>query len=543
MPDPLHPADMPSSPPLPPLPASASFCPAASPSLPPSASPSTTSSAKFKPQAINISNSSRLEPGLPSPRRGSIAAHLMSFASRSTTSLHILSSSAPAHSASPAAGSSVSQDYEMRSQVLPLRSTGFSNPFKKLQNTFHPNSSKKSLDFGGPRAEKVVSSSSSVNSMVSWRSRGAEMLSKKNWGRTRKNSEPTYGANKGLPACPIFGASLEDAVRMSHISGTPMVPAVLLRCAEYLEVKGIDEVGLYRVPGSHASVQKLKKMFDTGKDHNLLAMEGIDPNDIATLLKLYLRELPTPLLPAIFLEQFQSLISTDRQICHTLRGILVRLPRPNYVVLSYLCHHLSRIAAHSEKTKMNVSNLGVVFAPTLSIGSVLFRALLGGYYDPSDTVESRDKGLKIVWGGHLQEFEYDGQQYADGSSPTMLTPAQEIVNAVSLSAPPPITAGLSHSHSMPDGLRASTSPLVQVSSSPLLTPDSPATAQALLDEESQLMAAMLLREDLAAKSERQEDEETSSNASSSSIPCTDTTALSAVSSPGMTAKDLAFEAS
>jgi hypothetical protein len=33
---------------------------------------------------------------------------------------------------------------------------------------------------------------------------------------------------------------------MSHISGTPMVPAVLLRCAEYLEVKGIDEVGLYR---------------------------------------------------------------------------------------------------------------------------------------------------------------------------------------------------------------------------------------------------------------------------------------------------------
>ncbi|KAF9281879.1 hypothetical protein BGZ68_006332 [Mortierella alpina] len=541
MPNSHHPAAVPSSPPLPPLPASASLSPAASPSLPPSSSPSPPSSTKFKPQAINISNSSRLEPGLPSPRRGSIAAHLMSFASRSTTSLHILSSSAPAHSASPAAGSSVSQDYEMRSQVLPLRSTGFSNPFKKLQNTFHPNSSKKSLDFGGPHTEKVASSSSSVNSMVSWRSRGAEMLSKKNWGRTRKNSEPTYGANKGLPACPIFGASLEDAVRMSHISGTPMVPAVLLRCAEYLEVKGIDEVGLYRVPGSHASVQKLKKMFDTGKDHNLLAMEGIDPNDIATLLKLYLRELPTPLLPAIFLEQFQSLISTDRQICHTLRGILIRLPRPNYVVLSYLCHHLSRIAAHSEKTKMNVSNLGVVFAPTLSIGSVLFRALLGGYYDPSDTAESRDKGLKIVWGGLLQEFE--GQEFADGSSPTMLTPAQEIVNAVSLSAPPPIITGLSHSHSMPDGLRASTSPLVQVSSSPLVSPSSPEIAQAAHEEESQLMAAMLLREDLAAKNERQDDDETASNASSSSIPCTDTTALSTVSSPGMNAKDLAFEAS
>lgn len=31
-------------------------------------------------------------------------------------------------------------------------------------------------------------------------------------------------------------------------------------------------------------------MFDSGKDYNLLAMDGIDPNDIATLLKLYLRE-------------------------------------------------------------------------------------------------------------------------------------------------------------------------------------------------------------------------------------------------------------
>lgn len=37
-------------------------------------------------------------------------------------------------------------------------------------------------------------------------------------------------------------------------------------------------------------MQKLKRLFDSGKDHNLLAMDGIDPNDIATLLKLYLRE-------------------------------------------------------------------------------------------------------------------------------------------------------------------------------------------------------------------------------------------------------------
>ncbi|KAG0091202.1 hypothetical protein BGZ93_008952 [Podila epicladia] len=167
------------------------------------------------------------------------------------------------------------------------------------------------------------------------------------------------------------------------------------------------------VPGSHASVQRLKRMFDTGQDYDLLAMDDIDPNDIATLLKLYLRELPNPLLPPTLMEQFQSLLSTDRHICHTLRGILIRLPRPNYVVLSYLCHHLSKIAAHSDTTKMTVSNLGVVFSPTLSIGSVLFKALLGGFYDGVDTPENREKGLKIVWGGLLQDLEFGIPDYDD----------------------------------------------------------------------------------------------------------------------------------
>ncbi|KAF9093725.1 hypothetical protein BGX29_009816 [Mortierella sp. GBA35] len=513
--------------PLPP-PGASSFS-ASAPSSPNLSSPP---SSTFQPLAINIAHSSSSKslepPQVDSPRRGSIAAHLMTFASKSTTSLNILSSSAPPINSPLSAGHT--QDEETRSQVMPLRSSPFSNPFKKLHNPFHSGgSSKKSLDSSSVKTEKLVSSASSVHSMMSWRSKGAEILSKKGWGRTRKNSEPTLGA-KGLPATPLFGASLEEAVRMSHIPGTPMVPAILVRCAEFLEAKGIHEVGLYRVPGSHASVQKLKLMFDSGKDHNLLAMDAIDPNDIATLLKLYLRELPTPLLPAVFLEQFQTLLSTDRQICHNLRGILIGLPRPNYVVLSYLCHHLSRIAAHADKTKMNVSNLGVVFAPTLSIGSVLFRALLGGYYDTADTTESREKGLKIVWGGLLQDVEYSVADWPEDATP--LTPAQEIVQASNLSVPSSNFPTFSQS-----------APADHTFTAPPTSIDMTLSAATVDDEETKLMAAMVLREELASR--KLQDDETSSNASSSSgsIPCTDTTALSAVSSPGMNAKDQAFEAS
>ncbi|KAI7826575.1 hypothetical protein BC939DRAFT_113691 [Gamsiella multidivaricata] len=175
-----QPIATPTSPSLPSLPASEPSSLATSPAL-------SQSSSKFKPQPINIIHSKSLEPPQSSPRRGSIAAHLMHFAAKSTSSLHLLSSSAPARSGP---GSASSQEVEVRSQVLPLRST-FSNPFKKLQNTFQGNSSssKKSPDLGALKAtERIASSSSSVNSMVSWRSKGAEIFSKKTWGRSRKIS-------------------------------------------------------------------------------------------------------------------------------------------------------------------------------------------------------------------------------------------------------------------------------------------------------------------------------------------------------------------
>src|SRR5690554_2820119 len=184
---------------------------------------------------------------------------------------------------------------------------------------------------------------------------------------------------------------------------------------------------------------------------------------------------------------------------------------------------------------MNVSNLGVVFAPTLSIGSVLFKALLGGYYDTADTMESREKGLKIVWGGLLQGFEYDVQEWPEDSANEALSPAQEVVNAT-LAIPAP-TPSLQLSQSMPNDH------MFPHMAQPIVVEPSEEAGLADNEEESKLMAAMLLREELATK--RPLDDETASNSSSSSssIPCTDTTALPTVSSPGMNAKDQAFEAS
>ncbi|KAI1319822.1 hypothetical protein EDD11_002816 [Mortierella claussenii] len=412
--DPSSPSS-PSAPP--PAPASAPASPPFSDSPPSSTSSSSASALRALPRPISIRHSQSYEPAPPSPT-GDDSPVIRGVRSSASLNLLVSSSQHPA----------LNQKQQKRSQMLPPRSlSSFSNTFKKIQSTFgsakrnldlssgsnhhinngnssHRNSNSNNANTPGWPLGKSLSTSASANSLTSWKVRGAEIFSK-GLGRNRKNSEPLLKtASSAMLDSSIFGIDLKEAIRLSHIPDTPMVPAVLHRCAEFLEARGVDEVGLYRVPGSHANVQRLKRMFDTGRDYNLLEMDGIEPNDIATLFKLYLRELPSPLMPPVLLEKFQSLLTTDRHICQTLRSILVLLPRENYIVLSYLCHHLSKIASHSDKTKMTVSNLALVFAPTLAVGSVLFKALLGGFYDNAvDSPENREKGLQIVWGGFVKD--------------------------------------------------------------------------------------------------------------------------------------------
>ncbi|KAF9316637.1 hypothetical protein BG003_001717, partial [Podila horticola] len=76
-----------------------------------------------------------------------------------------------------------------------------------------------------------------------------------------------------------------------------------------------------------------------------------------------------------------------------LKESLGLMPLENYILLGTLCRHLSNLADYESCTKMNISNLGLIFCPTLQIGSVLFKNLLGG--DGYD--EERARYLKIVW--------------------------------------------------------------------------------------------------------------------------------------------------
>ncbi|KAF9978012.1 hypothetical protein BGZ73_004137 [Actinomortierella ambigua] len=234
-----------------------------------------------------------------------------------------------------------------------------------------------------------------------WRVRGAEWggLAKKAWGdrggvggiagglaeRWRRRGDYPVGGGYNPEGKTtghvdqIFGIPLAEAVKHSRISPSTGVPAVVTRCIEYLDVMGVEEVGLYRISGSSTTVARMKALFDQGQDYDFLQKghEPPNPHDVATLLKLYLRELPAPIIPSDLMPTFTQAASSDDP-GPALREQLKQLSLENYLLLATLCQHLSTLADYEAVTKMSMSNLGLIFCPTLQIGSALFKQLLGG---------------------------------------------------------------------------------------------------------------------------------------------------------------------
>lgn len=99
---------------------------------------------------------------------------------------------------------------------------------------------------------------------------------------------------------PAFGLALADAVRYCPPRGVNVcLPAVAYRCLEFLKAQDAwSEEGIFRVSGSNMLVKGLRDRFNNEGDLDFLAANDnyYDVHTIASLLKLYLRDLPATIL-------------------------------------------------------------------------------------------------------------------------------------------------------------------------------------------------------------------------------------------------------
>jgi hypothetical protein len=94
-------------------------------------------------------------------------------------------------------------------------------------------------------------------------------------GRSSSNHEtPTLTYNEPY-VCKVIHKPLIEQTRLTRISSRLeqsrdktefWMPALPWRCIDYLNMRGCEEEGLYRVPGSAQQVRHYERKFDTGKE-------------------------------------------------------------------------------------------------------------------------------------------------------------------------------------------------------------------------------------------------------------------------------------
>uniref|UniRef100_A0A8C4Q9G5 Rho GTPase activating protein 5 n=1 Tax=Eptatretus burgeri TaxID=7764 RepID=A0A8C4Q9G5_EPTBU len=160
-----------------------------------------------------------------------------------------------------------------------------------------------------------------------------------------------------------FGRHLKDVVQ----SEDKPIPLFLEKCVHYIEMKGLDLEGLYRVSGSKADQNLLQEHFEKDNYFSFDSMH-VTVHTIAGCMKAFFNALPEPLLPFSVHKLLADVVvgsSLESEILMGLEKVLAKLPKVNYDVFKYLITHLYRVCQHRENNKMSEENLSICFWPTL----------------------------------------------------------------------------------------------------------------------------------------------------------------------------------
>ncbi|KAJ6475337.1 RhoGAP-domain-containing protein [Mycena vitilis] len=207
-----------------------------------------------------------------------------------------------------------------------------------------------------------------------------------------------------------------------------MLPALVVRCAQHLLIWGVQEEGLFRVTGRPSHISKLRSEFDTGADYDMTGCTpgDLDPHAVASVFKAFLRELPEPILtqglgpyfeaalvqesslneqdktqrvrgpvgpslpsgprsgPAmrkppslstLAMPNFTSMRPPSQSLLNALKSLIGQLPPENRDLIRTVADLIRATAKQSKETKMPLSNLLLVFCPSLNMNPPLLRVL------------------------------------------------------------------------------------------------------------------------------------------------------------------------
>lgn len=131
-----------------------------------------------------------------------------------------------------------------------------------------------------------------------------------------KNDGPDIPAD--VRASPIFGVDLNRSIQYANVSislSDPSgeqfiygyIPIVVAKCGVYLKKNATSVAGIFRLSGSARRIKDLQTTFNTPpKFGKGLDWSGYNVHDAANVFRRYLNNLPEPIIPLQFYEQFRE---------------------------------------------------------------------------------------------------------------------------------------------------------------------------------------------------------------------------------------------
>ncbi|KAF7657688.1 hypothetical protein LDENG_00023340 [Lucifuga dentata] len=166
----------------------------------------------------------------------------------------------------------------------------------------------------------------------------------------------------------LFGVPLATLLEQDQrrAPGTK-VPFILQRLINHIEEEGLNTEGLLRIPGAATRVKSLCQELESCFYDGVFPWQQLKQHDAASLLKLFIRELPHPLLTVEYLNAFIAVnkLPTKKQQLQALNLLVLLLPEANRDTLKALVEFFQCVIDHQAQNKMTLNNVSVVMAPNI----------------------------------------------------------------------------------------------------------------------------------------------------------------------------------
>uniref|UniRef100_A0A8D0L6M7 Rho GTPase-activating protein 18 n=1 Tax=Sphenodon punctatus TaxID=8508 RepID=A0A8D0L6M7_SPHPU len=180
--------------------------------------------------------------------------------------------------------------------------------------------------------------------------------------------KPQKAVKMKMKESGLFGVPLSVLLEQDQkrVSGT-RIPLIFQKLISQIEEGGLDTEGLLRIPGVAARVKSLCQELEAKFYEGTFNWENVKQHDAASILKLFIRELPQPLLTVEYLRAFQDVqnLPSKKHQLQALNLLILLLPDANRDSLKALLEFLQRVISHRDKNKMTLKNVAMVMAPNL----------------------------------------------------------------------------------------------------------------------------------------------------------------------------------